>query len=207
MTSVALYKQDGSKNGSVKLNDDIFGIKPNNNVEFDAVLMQRASQRQGTADTKSRGERRGGGKKPWRQKGTGRARQGSIRDPQWRKGGIVFGPTPRSYNYHLPKKVTKLATKSALSDKVAAGDLYVVDSLKFNAPKTKKMSQLLAGLKDSSKTLLVLESGNHKAALAARNLPNVMTITGKGINTLDVMDHRKVVMTKAALAEVEEVLA
>ncbi|XIF19583.1 MAG: 50S ribosomal protein L4 [Acetilactobacillus jinshanensis] len=207
MTSVALYKQDGSKNGSVKLNDDIFGIKPNNDVEFDAVVMQRASQRQGTADTKTRGERRGGGKKPWRQKGTGRARQGSIRDPQWRKGGIVFGPNPRSYNYHLPKKVTNLATKSALSDKVAAGDLYVVDSLKFNAPKTKKMSQLFNSLKDSSKTLLVLESGNKKAALAARNLPNVMVINGKGINTLDVMSNRKVIMTKAALNEVEEVLA
>ena len=207
MTSVALYKQDGSKNGSVKLNDSIFGIKPNNNVEFDAVVMQRASQRQGTSASKTRGQRRGGGKKPWRQKGTGRARQGSIRDPQWRKGGIVFGPNPRSYNYHLPKKVTRLATKSALSDKVANNNLLVVDSLKFNAPKTKKMSQLLNSLKDSAKTLLVLESGNHKAALAARNLPNVMTINGKGINTLDVMSNRKVIMTKAALSEVEEVLA
>ena len=207
MTSVALYKQDGSKNGSVKLNDSIFGIKPNNNVEFDTVVMQRASQRQGTSASKTRGQRRGGGKKPWRQKGTGRARQGSIRDPQWRKGGIVFGPNPRSYNYHLPKKVTRLATKSALSDKVANNNLLVVDSLKFNAPKTKKMSQLLNSLKDSAKTLLVLESGNHKAALAARNLPNVMTINGKGINTLDVMSNRKVIMTKAALSEVEEVLA
>ena len=207
MTSVALYKQNGSKAGNVKLNDDIFGIKPNNNVEFDTVLMQRASQRQGTSSSKNRSAVRGGGKKPWRQKGTGRARQGSIRAPQWRGGGIVFGPHPRSYAYHLPKKVTRLATKSALSDKVADGDLIVVDSLNFKHPKTKQMSQLLTALKDSTKTLLVLEKGNRMAALSARNLPNVMIINGKGINTLDIMSNQKVIITKAALKEVEEVLA
>ncbi len=207
MTSVALYKQNGSKAGNVKLNDDIFGIKPNDNVEFDTVLMQRASQRQGTSSSKNRSAVRGGGKKPWRQKGTGRARQGSIRAPQWRGGGIVFGPHPRSYAYHLPKKVTRLATKSALSDKVADGDLIVVDSLNFKHPKTKQMSQLLTALKDSTKTLLVLEKGNRMAALSARNLPNVMIINGKGINTLDIMSNQKVIITKAALKEVEEVLA
>ena len=207
MTSVALYKQNGSKEGSVKLNDAIFGIKPNDNVEFDTVLMQRASQRQGTSASKNRSARRGGGKKPWRQKGTGRARQGSIRAPQWRGGGDVFGPTPRSYNYHLPKKVTRLATKSALSDKVAANDLLVDDSLNYKTPKTKQFSQLLNGLKDSAKTLLVLESGNKKAALAARNIKNIMIINAKEINTLDVMSNQKVIMTKAALKQVEEVLA
>ena len=207
MTSVALYKQNGSKAGNVKLNDDIFGIKPNNNVEFDTVLMQRASQRQGTSSSKNRSAVRGGGKKPWRQKGTGRARQGSIRAPQWRGGGAVFGPNPRSYNYHLPKKVNRLAVKSALSDKVNAKSLFVVDSLNFKTPKTKQVSNLLKKFKDSTKTLLVLEKGNRKAALAARNLPNVMVIRGNEINTLDVMSNQKVIMTKAALKEVEEVLA
>lgn len=206
MTSVALYKASGAKDGSVKLNADIFGIKPNDNVEFDAVLMQRASQRQGTSSTKTRSEVSGGGKKPWRQKGTGRARQGSIRSPQWRGGGIVWGPKPRKYNYHLPKKVTRLATKSALSDKVAAKNLFVVDSLKLKAPKTAKISKLLDSLKDSSKTLLILEKGNKNAALAARNIKNLMVISAKGINTLDVMANQKVIITKAALKEVEEVL-
>ena len=127
MTDVTLYKQDGSQDGTVSLNDKVFGIEPNNNVVFDAIVMQRASKRQGTHSVKNRSAVRGGGKKPWRQKGTGRARQGSIRSPQWRGGGIVFGPTPRSYAYHLPKKVSRLALKSVLSEKVADKKLVVVD--------------------------------------------------------------------------------
>lgn len=153
MTSVALYKQDGSKNGNVELNDEIFAIEQNDSVVFDVVLMQRASMRQGTHAVKNRSAVRGGGKKPWRQKGTGRARQGSIRSPQWRGGGIVFGPTPRSYSYHLPKKVSRLAIKSVLSEKVANDNFVVVDSLSFDAPKTKDFSEALNKLNASTKTL------------------------------------------------------
>lgn len=207
MTDVALYKQDGSKNGTVTLNDGIFGIEPNNNVVFDAIIMQRASLRQGTHSVKNRSAVRGGGKKPWRQKGTGRARQGSIRSPQWRGGGIVFGPTPRSYSYRLPKKVSRLALKSVLSEKVSDNKLVVVDTLKFDAPKTKEFAELLNKLDVSTKTLVVLEDDNEKAVLSARNLENVKVVPAKGINTLDVADHDKVVITKAALSQVEEVLA
>ncbi len=207
MTDVALYKQDGSKNGNVTLNDDIFGIEPNDNVVFDAIVMQRASLRRGTHSVKNRSAVRGGGKKPWRQKGTGRARQGSIRSPQWRGGGIVFGPTPRSYSYHLPKKVSRLALKSVLSSKVAEKSFVVIDSLKFEKPKTKEFASLLDALDISTKTLVVLEDDNEQAALSARNLENVKVITGKGINVLDVANSDKVVITKAALSQVEEVLA
>ncbi len=207
MTDVALYKQDGSQDGTVSLNDGVFGIEPNNNVVFDAILMQRASKRQGTHAVKNRSAVRGGGKKPWRQKGTGRARQGSIRSPQWRGGGIVFGPTPRSYAYHLPRKVSRLALKSVLSDKVAQDKFVVVDSLTFDAPKTKEFAAVLSNLNVSTKVLVVLEDGNEKASLSARNLENVKVVSAEGINTLDVADHDKVIITKAALSQVEEVLA
>ncbi|USS88456.1 50S ribosomal protein L4 [Fructilactobacillus hinvesii] len=207
MTSVSLYKQDGTKNGEVELNEAIFNIEPNESVVFDTVVMQRASLRQGTNGSKSRGQVRGGGKKPWRQKGTGRARQGSIRAPQWVGGGTVFGPQARSYSYHLPKKVTRLAVKSVLSEKVANGDLLVVDSLSFDAPKTKEFANLLKNLDAATKTLVVLEDGNENAARSARNIDNVKVISGKGVNTLDVLNSKKVIITKAALSQVEEVLA
>ncbi|USS86262.1 MULTISPECIES: 50S ribosomal protein L4 [Fructilactobacillus] len=207
MTSVSLYKQDGSKNGEVELNEAIFNIEPNESVVFDTVVMQRASLRQGTNGTKSRGQVRGGGKKPWRQKGTGRARQGSIRSPQWVGGGVVFGPQARSYSYHLPKKVTRLAVKSVLSEKVANGDLLVVDSLNFDTPKTKEFANLLKNLDAATKTLVVLEDDNENAVRSARNIDNVKVISGKGVNTLDVLNSKKVIITKAALSQVEEVLA
>ena len=207
MTSVTLYKQDGSQNGDVTLNDAIFAIEPNDTVVFDTVLMQRASLRQGTHAVKNRSAVRGGGKKPWRQKGTGRARQGSIRSPQWVGGGTVFGPTPRSYSYHLPKKVTRLALKSVLSQKVLDNNLVAVDALSFDAPKTKDFASALASLNVSTKTLVVLEEGNEKAALAARNLDNVTVIDAKGINVLDVINSDKLVSTKSALSQIEEVLA
>lgn len=157
MANVTLYKQDGSENGKVELNDAIWAVEPNENVVFDAVVMQRASLRQGTHAVKNRSAVSGGGRKPWRQKGTGRARQGSIRSPQWRGGGIVFGPTPRSYAYKLPKKVRRLAIKSVLSQKVLDSDLVVVDGLNFDAPKTKAFATVLDGLKVSDKALVVLE--------------------------------------------------
>ena len=207
MTKIALFKQDGSKIEEVELNDAIFGIEPNNNVITDAVLMQRASMRQGTHAVKNRSAVRGGGKKPWRQKGTGRARQGSIRSPQWRGGGVVFGPTPRSYAYKLPKKVYRLALKSVLSQKVLDNSLVLVDALSFDAPKTKEFKAVLANLNVNEKTLVVLDDDNTNAALAARNLENVTVMTAKGVNVLDVINNDKLVVVQSALAQVEEVLA
>ena len=207
MTKVALFKQDGSNAGEIELNDSIFGIEPNNNVVTDAVLMQRASMRQGTHAVKNRSAVSGGGKKPWRQKGTGRARQGSIRSPQWRGGGIVFGPTPRSYAYKLPKKVYRLALKSVLSQKVLDSSLVVVDALSFDAPKTKEFKSVLDNLNVDGKTLVVLDDDNTNATLAARNLQNVTVMTAKGVNVLDVINNDKLVVVQSALAQVEEVLA
>ncbi|CAM3232689.1 50S ribosomal protein L4 [Vagococcus fessus] len=207
MPTVALFKQDGSKNGVVELNDTIFGIEPNESVVFDAIIMQRASLRQGTHAVKNRSAVRGGGRKPWRQKGTGRARQGSIRSPQWRGGGVVFGPTPRSYSYKLPKKVRRLAIKSVLSEKVAEEKFVVVDALGFDAPKTKEFKEVLAKLDVTTKVLVVLESGNDFAALSARNLPNVSVVEADNVSVLDVVANDKMLITQAALTQVEEVLA
>ena len=207
MTSVALFKQDGTQNGDVTLNDAVFGVEPNENVVFDAILMQRASMRQGTHAVKNRSARRGGGRKPWRQKGTGRARQGSIRSPQWRKGGIVFGQTPRSYSYKLPKKVMRLALKSVLSQKVLDNSLVAVDSLAFDAPKTKDFVNVLNNLNVDTKTLVLVEEDNEKAALAGRNLPNVKILKAKGVNVLDVANSDKLVVTQKALDQLEEALA
>ncbi|GEK28026.1 50S ribosomal protein L4 [Furfurilactobacillus siliginis] len=206
-TSVDLFKQDGKKSGTVELNDTVFGIEPNENVITDAVLMQRASLRQGTHAVKNRSAVRGGGKKPWRQKGTGRARQGSIRSPQWRGGGIVFGPTPRSYAYKLPQKVRQLAMKSVLSQKVLDKALVVVDALEFKAPKTSEFATVLDNLKVAEKTLVVVEDDNENAALSARNLANVTVLTAKGVNVLDIVNNDKMVITQSALSQVEEVLA
>ena len=207
MPTVALFKQDGSKNGVVELNDTIFGIEPNESVVFDAIIMQRASLRQGTHAVKNRSAVRGGGRKPWRQKGTGRARQGSIRSPQWRGGGVVFGPTPRSYSYKLPKKVRRLAIKSVLSEKVAENNLVVVDALSFDAPKTKDFKEVLSKLDVTTKVLVVLENGNDFAALSARNLPNVSVIEADHVSVLDVVSNTKMLITQAALTQVEEVFA
>lgn len=207
MTSVALYKQDGTQNGDITLNDAVFGVEPNENVVFDAILMQRASLRQGTHAVKNRSARRGGGRKPWRQKGTGRARQGSIRSPQWRKGGIVFGPTPRSYSYKLPKKVMRLALKSVLSQKVLDNSLVAVEGLAFDAPKTKEFANVLNNLKVDTKTLVLVEEDNEKAALAGRNLPNVKILKAKGVNVLDVANSDKLIVTQKALDQLGEALA
>lgn len=207
MANVSLFKQDGTKNGDVELNSDIFGIEPNNDVVFEAVVMQRASMRQGTHAVKNRSAVRGGGRKPWRQKGTGRARQGSIRSPQWRGGGIVFGPTPRSYAYSIPKKMRRLALKSVLSQKVLDESLVVVDEFKFETPKTKDFAQSLGNLNVDKKALLVLEEDNESAVLAARNLSNVKIVEPEGINVLDIMNSDKLVITQKALSQVEEALA
>jgi large subunit ribosomal protein L4 len=207
MPKVALFNQSGSQVGEIELNDSVFGIEPNNHVLFEAVIMQRASLRQGTHKTKVRSEISGGGRKPWRQKGTGRARQGSIRSPQWRGGGTVFGPVPRSYSYKLPKKVRRLAIKSALSSKVLAENILVLENLAFEAPKTKEFTQVLKGLSVNSKALIVTADLDENVALSARNIPGVTVVTANGINVLDVLNHDKLIMTKQAVEKVEEVLA
>ena len=166
--------------------------------------MQRASLRQGTHAVKNRSAVSGGGRKPWRQKGTGRARQGSIRSPQWRGGGIVFGPTPRSYSYKLPKKVRRLAIKSVLSQKVLDNKLVVVEALQFDAPKTKEFAQVLSNLNVDTKVLVVVESSNDFALLAARNIPNVTIVDETDVTVLDVVNNDKLLITKAALSKVEE---
>lgn len=206
MAKLVLFKQDGSQNGEVTLNDAIFGIEPNENVVFDAIIMQRASLRQGTHKVKNRSAVRGGGRKPWRQKGTGRARQGSIRSPQWRGGGVVFGPTPRSYSYKLPKKVRRLAIKSVLSSKVADENVIVVDALNFDAPKTKEFAQVLNNLNVDTKVLVVVEDGNDFTALSARNLTGVTVVSPSNVSVLDVVSHEKLIFTQTALTKVEEAL-
>ena len=206
MTKVSVLSQTGASVGEIELNDAIFGIEPNEAVLFDAVIAQRASLRQGNHKVKNRSEVAGGGRKPWRQKGTGRARQGSIRSPQWRGGGIVFGPTPRSYSYKLPKKVRRLAIKSVLSTKVISGDLIVVDALNFDAPKTKEFAQVLKNLNVDSKAFIVVENDNDFATLSARNLSGVKVVAFDNVTVLDVVAHEKLILTQTALTKLEEVL-
>lgn len=206
MTKVSVLSQTGASVGEIELNDAIFGIEPNEAVLFDAVIAQRASLRQGNHKVKNRSEVAGGGRKPWRQKGTGRARQGSIRSPQWRGGGIVFGPTPRSYSYKLPKKVRRLALKSALSAKVLEQNFVVLDALNLDAPKTKDFAVILKALEINKKALFVTAELNENVALSARNIPGVTVLTATGINVLDLLGHEKVVFTKDAVNKVEEVL-
>ncbi|MGY3716673.1 50S ribosomal protein L4 [Sutcliffiella cohnii] len=207
MPKVSLFNQSGSQVGEIELNDAVFGIEPNNSVIFDAIMMQRASLRQGTHKVKGRSEVAGGGRKPWRQKGTGRARQGSIRSPQWRGGGIVFGPTPRSYSYKLPKKVRRLAIKSALSSKVQENEVLVLEGLAFDAPKTKDMKGVLSNLDITRKALIVTGDDNENVVLSARNIPGVTVIAANGVNVLDVVNHDKVIFTKDAVQKLEEVLS
>ncbi|WP_285769165.1 50S ribosomal protein L4 [Peribacillus sp. SI8-4] len=207
MPKVTLFNQTGSQVGDIELNESIFGIEPNNHVLFEAIIMQRASLRQGTHKVKNRSEVAGGGRKPWKQKGTGRARQGSIRSPQWRGGGIVFGPTPRSYSYKLPKKVRRLAIKSALSAKALEENILVLESLSFEAPKTKEFVAVLKNLSVDTKTLIVTDGLDEKVALSARNIPGVTVVEAVGLNVLDVVSHNKLILTKSAVEKVEEVLA
>ena len=207
MPKVALYNQNGSQVGEIELNESVFGIEPNQNVLFEAIIMQRASLRQGTHKVKTRSEVSGGGRKPWRQKGTGRARQGSIRSPQWRGGGTVFGPVPRSYSYKLPKKVRRLAIKSALSSKVLEENVLVLENLAFETPKTKDFKAVLTGLSVNKKALVVTADLDENVALSARNIPGITVVAADSVNVLDVVSHDKLIMTKAAVEKVEEVLA
>lgn len=207
MPKLTLYNQSGSEVGEIELNDSVFGIEPNRSVLHDAVVMQQASMRQGTHKTKGRSEVRGGGRKPWRQKGTGRARHGSIRSPIWVGGGVVFGPTPRDYSYKLPKKVRRLAIKSALSSKVQADEMIVLDKLSFEAPKTKEMVAVLKNFSADKKALIVTADYDETVYLSSRNIPGVKWISADGVNVLDVLKYDKLIMTKDAVEKVEEVLA
>ncbi len=207
MPKVALYNVQGSQVGEIELNDAVFGIEPNESVVHEAVVMQMASWRQGTHCTKSRGEVRGGGRKPWKQKGTGRARVGTIRSPLWRGGAIVFGPKPRSYSYSIPKKKRRLALKSVLSSKVMDNDIIVLDALNFDAPKTKEMVKVLDALNVDKKALIVTADLDENVAKSARNIKGMTPVAASGINVYDVLNHNKLIITKDAIAKVEEVLA
>ncbi|MDR1521745.1 MAG: 50S ribosomal protein L4 [Streptococcaceae bacterium] len=207
MAYVALFKQDGTKAGEITLNDDIFAVEVNESVVFDVIHSQRASKRQGTHAVKNRSAVSGGGRKPWRQKGTGRARQGSIRSPQWRGGGVVFGPTSRSYNYKFPQKIRRLALKSVYSEKVAENKLIAVERLTFEVPKTKEFAKVLANLAIDKKVLLILEKRNDFVELSARNLPKVQITTAKRASVLDIVSNDKLLITQTALSQIEEGLA
>ncbi len=207
MPVVALFNQSGTQVGDIQLADTVFGIEPNEHVLYEAVLKQRTNLRQGTHKAKTRTEVRGGGKKPWSQKGTGRARQGSTRAPQWRGGGVVFGPVPRAYSYKLNKKVRRLALKSALSQVVLQNNLVVLDSLSFDAPKTKEMVAVLNSLNANKKVLFVTTDENINVLLSGRNIPGVMTITASSVNVYDLLNSNKIVITQDAVRKIEEVLA
>ena len=208
MARLDVINQNGTKVCDIELNDAVFGIEPNQQAIFDAVVMQRASLRQGTHDTKTRTEVSGGGRKPYRQKGTGRARQGSIRATQWRGGGIVFGPTPRSYKYSLNKKVRRLALKSVLTEKVQSSDMIVVDKFEVAAPKTKEFVKIIENIGAVKKTLFVVaaEEEFENAYLSMKNIPTMEMVLSDGINVYDIINANKVVFTEAAVKKVEEAL-
>jgi len=207
MPKVPLYNVNGEEIGEVELSDKVFGAEIREDLMHKVVVAQLANRRQGTASTKTRAEVRGGGAKPWRQKGTGRARHGSIRSPIWRGGGIVFGPKPRSYRKKVPKKIKKLALKSALSSKVIENNLIVLDELKMERPKTKDMINILNNLNIKEKALLVLGEKDENVILSARNIPGVSTGSVESMNVYDLLLHDKLILTKKALEKVEEVYA
>lgn len=207
MPKVDLYNMKGEVVGDIQLSDNVFGIEVNNDALHAVVVNQLANKRQGTQSTKTKSEVRGGGRKPWRQKGTGRARQGSIRSAQWIKGGIVLGPKPRSYSYTLPKKVKRIALKSALTSKVSANEILVLDKLALEAIKTKAMVGVLNSLKVDSSALIVIDSKNDIIAKSARNIPGVKTALVNTINVFDILKYDKFIITKEAVEKVEEVYA
>jgi len=207
MPKVDLYNMNGQVVGDIELSDNVFGIEVNKDVMHLAVLNQLANKRQGTQSTKTKSEVRGGGIKPWRQKGTGRARQGSTRSAQWIKGGIVLGPKPRSFKYTLPKKAKRLALKSALSSKVSENEVFVLDKLAFDKIKTKQMVGVLNNLKVDSSVLIVLDNKNEAVEKSARNIAGVKTVLVNTINVFDILKYDKFIITKDAVSKVEEVYA
>ena len=207
MPNVAVFNMAGEKVSELALNDSVFAVEPNTSVMHMAVINYLANQRQGTQSTLTRAEVSGGGKKPWRQKGTGRARQGSTRAPQWYHGGIALGPKPRSYNFTINKKVRQLAIKSALSSKVLANELVVLDSLTLAAIKTKEIVKILAALKAGKKALIVLPEKDDVVYRSARNIAGVKVAPANCINTYDILNCDTLILVKDAVAKIEEVYA
>ena len=207
MPKVSVYNIEGKKVSDIDLKEEIFGIEPNEAIIHSVLVNYLANQRQGTQSTKTRAEVRGGGRKPWRQKGTGRARQGSIRAPQWVKGGIALGPKPRSYKYTVNKKERRLAIKSLLSSKVLENELTVVDKLELKEIKTKTMVKALADLKVEGKTLIVLADKNENVLMSSRNIEGVKTILLNNINVFDLLKYNNLVLPLETVKKIEEVYA
>ncbi len=207
MPKVDVYDIKGKKVSDIELADSVFGIEPNENIVHVVLVNYLANQRQGTQSTKTRAEVRGGGKKPWRQKGTGRARQGSIRAPQWIKGGIALGPKPRSYKYTVNKKEKRLAIKSVLSSKVIEKELTVVDKLELKEIKTKSMVKALTALKVEGKTLIIVPEKNTNVVMSARNIEGVKTITANNINVFDLLKYNNLILPVDTVKKLEEVYA
>lgn len=207
MPVIQVKNMQGADVEELALNDAVFGVEPNKAVMHEVVVNYLAGLRAGTSCTKSRGEVRGGGRKPWRQKGTGRARAGTSRSPLWRGGAIIFGPKPRDYSYRVNKKKVALAMRSALSDKVIENAMFVLDALSFEAPKTKDMIKVLEALGTDKKTLLVLPELDEVVVKSARNIKGITTVTVAELNTYDILNHNNIVITKDAVAKIEEVLA
>ena len=205
MPTVSVYSMSNEKVGDINLSDSIFNVEMNVGLVHQAVVMQLASQRQGTHSTKTRAEVRGGGRKPWRQKGTGRARVGSRRSPLWRGGGVIFGPKPRDYSFRMPRKQRRLALKCVRSDKVKSGDLIVLDDLNFEAPKTKQFVQLLNDFNVEKKALFITLEMIENVTRSANNIQGVKTIGALNLNVYDILNHDKLFITKDAIAKIEEV--
>ena len=206
MPTVGLFNQEGKQVGDIQLNDNVFGVEVNTDAMHQVVVALLANKRQGTQSAKTRAEVRGGGIKPWRQKGTGRARQGSIRSPQWIKGGIVFAPKPRDYRVSVPKSMRKVAMKSALTSKVQDGQMVVLETLGFEAPKTKNMVEVLKAF-EAKKTLIVTGESNEVLYKSARNIADVQIMPVNNINVYDLLKFEKLIITKDAVSKIEEVYA
>jgi large subunit ribosomal protein L4 len=206
MPKVALLSQTGQNVGEIELLDSVFGIEPNNQVVFDVIKAQRAAMRQGTQKAKTRGEVRGGGRKPWRQKGTGRARSGTTRSPLWNGGGIVFAPVPRDYRLKVNRKVRRLALKSVLSSKVTNNTFIVLDKLELADVKTKGMTEVLKSLELTGKVAFVCKEVNENVALASRNIPGITVTTVDHVSVYELMNYKTVVLTQDAVKQYEEVL-
>ncbi len=207
MANVSVYNMEGKEVGSIDLNDAIFGVEVNEHLVHLAIVQQLANNRQGTQKAKTRSEVSGGGRKPWRQKGTGHARQGSTRAPQWTGGGVVFAPVPRDYSFKMNQKEKRAALKSALTDKVQTGKLIVLDELKMDEFKTKKFAEVMNNLKATRKALVVVADNDEKVVKSANNLPEVKTALTNTINVYDVVNAHTLVLTKDAVAKIEEVYA
>lgn len=207
MPKVNVYNMLGELVEEIELSENVFGVEINQHVVYEVVKNQLANKRQGTQSAKTRAEVKGGGRKPWRQKGTGRARQGSINAPHWTGGGVTFAPKPRDYSYKVPKKVKRLAMKSALTSKVQSNEIIVVDELKFDAPKTKEMVNLLNKLNADKKALIVMDTKDANVIKSAKNIPNVQTTLVNTLNVYDILKYNSFIITKDAVRKVEEVYA